>query len=106
MFGQLACKVDTADRSSRRGILSWGNKRRKESEAYGVIGIELRILDPSAEGVAPSRLGVAPNLDVPSLVPACLAGVSNTNFLNCELFIVVFKCRKRREKSNQLRRAA
>jgi hypothetical protein len=53
------------------------------------MGMELRIREPSAEGVAPSRLDVAPNPGLLSPDPACRAGVSNTSLRNCELFIVV-----------------
>ena len=52
------------------------------------MGIELRILEPRADGVAPSRLGVAPRVELLSPDTACLAGVSSTSFLNWELFIV------------------
>jgi hypothetical protein len=58
------------------------------------MGIELRMREPSAEGVVPSRLEVAPILELASPDPACLAGVSRTSFLNCELFIVTYQWRK------------
>jgi hypothetical protein len=44
--------------------------------------------EPSAEGVAPSRLGVVPSVGLPSPELDCLAGVSRTNLRNCVLFIV------------------
>jgi hypothetical protein len=57
-----------------------------EEKTYGVIGIELRILEPSAEGVAPLR-DVAADLSAGDEEEACRAGVSRTSLRNCELFI-------------------
>lgn len=54
------------------------------------MGIELRIREPSAEGVAPSRLGAAPVAEFLSPGVVCLAGVSSTSFRNCWLFMVIF----------------
>jgi hypothetical protein len=59
---------------------------------YGVMGIELRIREPSAIGVAPSRLEVAPLVELLCSEPGFLAGVSSTSFRNCELFIVKDNC--------------
>ena len=50
--------------------------------------MELRMRDPSAEGVAPSCLGVAPRVALASPDFECRAGVSRTSLRNCELFIV------------------
>lgn len=49
------------------------------------MGIELRIRDPRVEGVAPLRCAA---LSVGEDDEACRAGVSRTNFRNCELFIM------------------
>ena len=57
-----------------------------EGRTYGVIGIELRILEPSAEGVAPLR-DVATDLSAGDEEEACRAGVSRTSLRNWELFI-------------------
>jgi hypothetical protein len=54
---------------------------------YGVIGIELRIREPSAEGVAPLR-GEAVDLSTGDEEEACRAGVSRTSLRNWELFIL------------------
>jgi hypothetical protein len=59
--------------------------------AYGVMGMELRIRDPRAEGVAPSRLGVAPSVGLLSPEPDWRAGVSRTSLRNCELFIALLR---------------
>ena len=55
---------------------------------YGVMGMALRIREPKADGVEPSRLGVAPSVGLLSPELDCRAGVSRTSFRNCELFIV------------------
>jgi hypothetical protein len=52
-----------------------------KEEIYGVIGIELRIREPRAEG-APSRLGVAPSPGLASPVEDWRAGVSRTSLRN------------------------
>jgi len=57
-----------------------------EGRTYGVIGIELRIREPSAEGVAPLR-DAAADLSAGDDEEACRAGVSRTSLRNCELFI-------------------
>jgi hypothetical protein len=64
-----------------------------EGMTYGVIGIELRIREPSAEGVAPLREEAA-DLSAGDEEEACRAGVSRTSLRNCELFIfgVVVDC--------------
>ena len=54
---------------------------------YGVMGMELRNRDPRVEGVAPSRLGVAPSVGLLSPEPGWRVGVSRTSLRNCELFI-------------------
>ena len=64
---------------------------RTERWAYGVIGMLLRIREPRVLGVVPSLLSAAPGLALLSPAPDCLAGVSRTNFLNCELFMVVLE---------------
>jgi hypothetical protein len=51
------------------------------------MGMELRIREPRAEGVAPSRLGVAPSVGLLSPELDWRAGVSSTSLRNCELFI-------------------
>ena len=60
----------------------------ERARTYGVMGMELRIRDPRAEGVAPSCLGVAPTDSLLSPEPGWRAGVSRTNLRNCELFIL------------------
>jgi hypothetical protein len=57
-----------------------------EGKTYGVIGIELRIREPSAEGVAPLREDAA-DLSAGDEEEACRAGVSRTSLRNWELFI-------------------
>jgi hypothetical protein len=57
-----------------------------EGNTYGVIGIELRIREPSAEGVAPLR-DAAADLSAGDEEEACRAGVSRTSLRNWELFI-------------------
>jgi hypothetical protein len=52
------------------------------------MGMELRMREPRAEGVAPSRLGVALSVDLLSPKFDCRAGVSRTSLRNCELFIL------------------
>ena len=52
------------------------------------MGMELRIREPSADGVAPSRRVVALSVGLPSPEFDCWVGVSRTSFRNCELFIV------------------
>lgn len=51
------------------------------------MGMELRMREPSAEGVAPLRIDCA-DLSAGEDSDAFRAGVSRTNFRNCELFIV------------------
>ncbi len=46
--------------------------------------------EPNAEGVAPSRRGVAPRAGFLSPELDCLTGVSRTSLRNCELFIVIY----------------
>ena len=48
--------------------------------AYGVIGIELRIREPRADGVAPFRL--CADLSAGEEEEPCRAGVSRTSFRN------------------------
>jgi hypothetical protein len=55
-------------------------------QTHGVIGIELRIREPSAEGVAPLR-DEAADLSTGDEEEACRAGVSRTSLRNWELFI-------------------
>jgi hypothetical protein len=55
------------------------------------MGMELRIREPSAEGVAPLRLLCA-DLSVGEDAAAFLAGVSRTSFRNWELFMVMLWC--------------
>jgi hypothetical protein len=62
-------------------------KGRVEEKTYGVIGIELRIREPSAEGVAPLREEAA-DLSAGDEEEACRAGVSRTSLRNWELFIL------------------
>lgn len=64
------------------------NRSQRRLRTYGVIGMELRIREPNAEGVDPSRLGTVEDVVAGEEVKAWRAGVSRTSFLNCELFIV------------------
>lgn len=63
-------------------------RRRGQERTYGVMGIELRIREPSAEGVAPLRL-VCADLSVGDAAWAFRAGVSRTSLRNWELFIML-----------------
>lgn len=54
------------------------SQRYLRGRTYGVMGIELRILEPSAEGVAPLEAFCVDGVDEED----CRAGVSSTSFLN------------------------
>ena len=53
------------------------------------MGMLERMRDPRADGIAPSLRSVAPRPVLPPEASGRQAGVSSTNFRNCELFMVL-----------------